>query len=495
MKQKDKEIVDYIFSKNSKSKVRKLYFENDFLLFCFYYFPWEFLHALADFQIEYIENLEDWLNIFFVGFRECWKSMILTQYYIYCICYKKRRFIMHYNSEIEQAKSMLRDVVMILEENEKIIADFGYLYLPEWWRKQKDKKQKSISEFITENWIKVKAMSIWKSPRWQKFVYKWVTYRPDLIGFDDIDTNKNTKNSEIIKADINFILWEVFGWASSYTQFIFLWNVINDIWRVPSLKKHFESDEKSSVKIFWIPIREKWKITWDRFVATDKEAIEKNKNISDPREFFISLESRRRLQGTIWFNQNYNLIPYIKGQRIISDSMIQYYQNLPKNYKVVIGVDPAFSEKTGSDAIWITVTAHENYNKENYKYIIEMIALEWEEKDEERFCKFIKILAEKYNYSVIYIENNNWGGVLARMLKKRNLSVIVINSEKDKVTRLREFQWEIERWLIKFNSDNFLVWKWLEQLKLFPNSDHDDMVDSMVFSFNKPVWASVRILW
>jgi len=34
-------------------------------------------------------------------------------------------------------------------------------------------------------------------------------------------------------------------------------------------------------------------------VATDKEAIEKNKNISDPREFFISLESRRRLQGTI----------------------------------------------------------------------------------------------------------------------------------------------------------------------------------------------------
>lgn len=495
MKQKDKEIVDYIFSKNSKSKVRKLYFENDFLLFCFYYFPWEFLHALADFQIEYIENLEDWMNIFFVGFRECWKSMILTQYYIYCICYKKRRFIMHYNSEIDQAKSMLRDVVMILEENEKIIADFGYLYLPEWWRKQKDKKQKSISEFITENWIKVKAMSIWKSPRGQKFVYKWVTYRPDLIWFDDIDTNKNTKNADIIEADINFILWEVFGWVSAFTQFVFLGNVINDIWRVLSLKNHFESDKKSGVKIFWIPIRKNWKIVWDRFVATDKIAEEKNKNIKDSREFFISLESRRRLQGQIWYNQNYNLIPYIKGQRIISDSMIQYYQNLPKNYKVVIGVDPAFSEKTGSDAIWITVTAHENYNKENYKYVIEMIALEWEEKDEERFCKFIKNLAEKYNYSVIYIENNNWWGVLARMLKKRNLSVIIINSEKDKVTRLREFQWEIERGLIKFNSDNFLVWKWLEQLKLFPNSDHDDMVDSMVFSFNKPVWASVRILW
>lgn len=495
MKKKDKEIISYIFSNRSKREVRRVYFENDFLFFCFYYFPLEFIHTLADFQIDYIESLEDGLNIFFAGFRECWKSTILTLYYTYVICYRKRKFIMHYNSEIEQSRSMLRDVIVNLEENEKLIRDFGFLYIPEDWKKKRDKKQKSVWEFVTENWVKMKAMSIWKSPRWQKFVFWWITYRPDLIWFDDLDTNKNTKNPEIINNDINFILWEVFGWASSYCQFIFLWNVINEIWRIPSLKKHFEANKNSEIKIFWIPIRQKWKIVWDRFVATDKIAEEKNKKITNPREKFISLETKRRLQWLIWYNQNYNLIPYIKGQRIISDSMIQYYQNLPKNYKVVIGVDPAFSEKTGSDAIWITVTAHENYNKENYKYVIEMIALEWEEKDEERFCKFIKILAEKYNYSVIYIENNNWWGVLARMLKKRNLSVIVINSEKDKVTRLREFQWEIERWLIKFNSDNFLVWKWLEQLKLFPNSDHDDMVDSMVFSFNKPVWASVRILW
>lgn len=486
MKQKDKEIVDYIFSKNSKSKVRKAYFENDFLLFCFYYFPHEFLHALADFQIEYIENLEDWLNVFFVWFRECWKSMILTQYYVYCICYRKKRFIMHYNSEIEQAKSMLRDVVMILEENEKIIADFGYLYLPEWWRKQKDKKQKSISEFITENGIKVKAMSIWKSPRGQKFVYKWVTYRPDLIWFDDIDTNKNTKNSDIIEADINFILWEVFGWASAHTQFIFLWNVINDIGRVISLKNHFESDPKAGVKIFWIPIRQKWKITWDRFVATDKEAKEKNKNISDPREFFISLESRRRLQGTIGFNQNYNLIPYKKGQKVISLSMIQYYQNLPKNYKIVIWIDPAFSEKTNTDPIWITITAHEKYWKDNFYYIIESLSLEWEEKNYTKFVKIIKELYQKYKASWVIIENNNWWGILWDMLKRERLAVRIVSAKKDKVTRLTEYQGLFERWFIKFNSDLAYTWKLIEQLKEFPNADHDDMVDSMVYSFYLP---------
>ena len=89
MKKKDKEIISYIFSNKSKREVRKVYFENDFLFFCFYYFPLEFIHALADFQVDYIESLEDGLNIFFAGFRECWKSTILTLYYTYVICYRR----------------------------------------------------------------------------------------------------------------------------------------------------------------------------------------------------------------------------------------------------------------------------------------------------------------------------------------------------------------------------------------------------------------------
>jgi len=50
--------------------------------------------------------------------------MFLTMYYVYVILYAKRRFIMHYNSEIEQAKAMLRDVISILQTNEKIVADY-----------------------------------------------------------------------------------------------------------------------------------------------------------------------------------------------------------------------------------------------------------------------------------------------------------------------------------------------------------------------------------
>lgn len=256
MNKKFLEIVEFIFSPQSKSIHRRTFFKENFLYFCLYYFPWEFSHKMADFQKKYLHSLQNGESVFFVGFRECGKSMFLTMYYVWVLCYAKRRFIMHYNSEETQAKAMLRDVVTILQENEKIISDFWFLYLPES-RSQKDKKQKTIWEFITENGIKVKAMSIGKSPRWQKFVHNGVTYRPDLVSFDDIDTLKNTKSAQIISEDINFILWEVFGGVTAYAQIILLGNVIREHGRVPSLKKHFESDHEMNVKIFWIPIREK----------------------------------------------------------------------------------------------------------------------------------------------------------------------------------------------------------------------------------------------
>jgi len=492
MKQRDEKLIWFIFSKKSKKDHRVVFFEYEFLFWCFYYFPWEFNHPLAEFHFEYVETLEDWTDVFFVWFRECWKSMFLTMYYAWVIIYAKRRFIMHYNSEIEQAKAMLRDVISILQTNEKIIADYGYVYMPaEWWKKW-DWRQKTVWEFISETWVKMKAMSVWKSPRWQKFVYKWVTYRPDCVWFDDLDNEKNTKNPDLIEADVKFILWEVFGWVSSFAQKIFLWNVVNQDWRVPRLKKHFESDMKNKIKVFWISIRQKWKIVWDRFVATDKLAEEKNKNIIDVRDMFVSLEDRRREQGSIWFNQNYNLIAYKKWQKIIKETDIKHYQKLPNNYKITFWIDPAFSEKTWSDGMWLTVTAQEFYEKEIYKYVIEIREYLEEEKDEERFCNSVVDLYHKYKCSMIFIESNNGWEILWRMLKKRWLAVTIIHSEKDKITRLREYQWEFERWIIKFNSDDSKVWKWIQQLVNFPNVDYDDMVDSLVHSFNPYVGWEIR---
>ena len=56
-----------------------------------------------------------------------------------------------------------------------------------------------------------------------------------------------------------------------------------------------------------------------------------------------------------------------------------------------------------------------------------------------------------------------------------------------------EYQWAFERWLIRFNPENSMVWELLAQLREFPIIDHDDMVDSMVYSFS-PILGLVKVI-
>jgi phage terminase large subunit-like protein len=56
----------------------------------------------------------------------------------------------------------------------------------------------------------------------------------------------------------------------------------------------------------------------------------------------------------------------------------------------------------------------------------------------------------QYNVSVINIEANNGGEILARILKKRGLAVSVKKATKDKVTRLREYEGCFDRGEVYF---------------------------------------------
>lgn len=485
--ERDNELIEYIFDNLEKKDLRIEYFDKDFLAFCRYYFPYEFYHPTASFQDEYCYFLQIGSDILFVGFRECSKTVFLRYYYIYCIAYKKKRYIMHYNSDHKKAKSMLLDLSIIMETNKRIIRDFGYLYIPEWWRKQRDPTKKSMEEFITTTGVKVKAMSIWMSPRWETFYSKeWITYRPDLVWMDDIDTIANVKNPRIIDEDTHFILNEVFWWVDAFCQKIFLWNVISEEGRIPMLKKHFE---KSNVKLFWIPIRKKWKIAWGRFVATDKEAEEKNKNLTNPREKFISLQKKREDQGSIWFNQNFNLIAYKSGQTIIGKTYIKYWYDRPDKVRTVMGIDPAYSEKTISDPIGITVTHHyTNAEGKKFKYIQDSWKLEWPEKNHENFADFVEEQYKKLWVNIIRIESNNGWWILAKILRARGLAVVEVNQKNDKVQNMLEHQGDFERWEVYFRNDMSSDLE--NQLLAFPNVDHDDMVDSMNLSFkDDKIWG------
>ena len=231
----------------------------------------------------------------------------------------------------------------------RFVRDYWNLYYPETIIKQGQKKMKRVDKFVTENECYVRAMSLWTSPRWKNFTASDWKFRPDLLVFDDVDTIASCQSKKKIDKNFEFLLNEVLWWTTSATQMIFLWNTIYEDWLVPRFREHIKNDKNwLSIRI---PIYDNDKIVWNRFVATDEEALKLNVWIKESNKKYTSLETEKRRLWTISFNQNYMLIPYVLGQHIITRDMIQYDENC-RNYQfdfIQIWVDPAVSEKEWSE--------------------------------------------------------------------------------------------------------------------------------------------------
>jgi len=220
--------------------------------------------------------------------------------------------------------------------------------------KERQSQKKSISEFITENNVKLKAFSMGVSMRWQNFMSKDWMLRPDSIIFDDVDVLKSVQNREIIENNFRFLEDEVFGWLSDYCQIRVLWNVIKEDWLNPRLRE--KANKLPNRVVFSQSILKDWQPTRSRFANTDQEASEINKDIAIPKARVISLESKLKELWQTSYNQNFLLIPQIEGEKLIHRSYIKYYnENITFDY-IEIWVDPAFSEKSKSDWFGITAT-------------------------------------------------------------------------------------------------------------------------------------------
>jgi len=132
--------------------------------------------------------------------------------------------------------------------------------------------------------------------------------------------------------------------------------------------------------------------------------IEDGVNIR-PSVFTDDVVATIKDDGDISFNQNYLLIPYKGGQSIISRSQIQMTDKVPDStdemkVQYVIGVDPAFSLKTNSDSVGIVVSAHRGEDL----YIVHVVELEGQQKDEENIKETVRNLYNRYSVSIVNVE-------------------------------------------------------------------------------------------
>lgn len=110
---------------------------------------------------------------------------------IWCICYKKKNFIVMVSDTQSQAEDFLGDIKRELEFNEKLRKDF-----PNVCGGHTDKETKKgfvwrSNEIITRNYVKVKALGTGSKIRGRKFG----THRPELIIGDDLE------NAEMVRSE------------------------------------------------------------------------------------------------------------------------------------------------------------------------------------------------------------------------------------------------------------------------------------------------------
>lgn len=121
---------------------------------------------------------------------------------------------------------------------------------------------------------------------------------------------------------------------------------------------------------------------------------------------------------------------------------------------------------------------------------MESIKLQGILKDLPKSIPIIKSLYIKWNASYVNVEAVTQTFV-GKACKEAGMATRDIHPTKDKVSRLMEWQADIERGDIVFNPDNQGINDLIENLLHFPNVSHDDDVDAMVYSFLKPLKRAV----
>lgn len=428
---------------------RVRYFEHDFYLFYAYYSK----NKVTWFQRAWCEALGGRENILFLAFRGSAKTTIVRWYVLWCIVYSKEPYIVVQSFEDTLSKSWVREIakMMVLPS---VLEDYGMQFPLSM--KREDMTKSSMSSFETKTGVKVEAKSLGGTIRGANTVTKaGKNSRPTLVVLDDIDVQKSVRTASIIDENERKILGETFeAMDQARRRVLFLGNVINTDGIVPRFKKKFTGIWK--IMELWVYGKDGKSVWPERFTPGVIQDLKNN--------------------GERSFAQNYLGIPFTMGETIISRQKIKYEKSVPDGAKAVIGIDPAFSEKTGTDEMGFALTYHSG----KFKYLHTMIGFRGEDKNEERFCVYVENMYRKYGVAMINIEGNNGGEIIGRMLKGRGLAVKVLTSTKDKVTRLREYEGCFDRGEVFFlpGTDDGV-----EQLINFPNGEADDRVDAMVNSF------------
>jgi predicted phage terminase large subunit-like protein len=190
------------------------------------------------------------------------------------------------------------------------------------------------------------------------------------------------------------------------------------------------------------------------------------------------IEAAGRELPTVVFNQEY-LAEFVDVQgALVKREMITYIDSsqVPRDLKIGMGVDLAISKSDSADYTAIAVVG---YDKESgRRYVLDI----WRGKiGFHEVVGAVNALATKWNPTRINIEAVQYQvAVVQELLRKTSLPVKGVKPDRDKVTRFHGMLARYEQLLVTHVRG--LEPSFEQELLSFPEGNHDDMVDALVYA-------------
>lgn len=213
--------------------------KSDWIAFAKYYFPHYASAEFGDFHKRGVNKIIKNDSIYSVQAlaREHGKSVVYGLILPLFLKFTGKLYNMILVSHnYTNAEELLMPIMLNLENNQRLISDFG---------RQKGLRRWEMGKFVTKDGCSFKALGAKQSPRGSRNNEK----RPDFVLIDDIDTDEESRNQKRIDDKwlwIEQALWPSMSVTGS-KRFIFVGNIISKNSIIVKASKHADHFQKVNI--------------------------------------------------------------------------------------------------------------------------------------------------------------------------------------------------------------------------------------------------------
>jgi len=444
---------------------RKWAVKNDFRLFFHYYFSHYIKYETAPFQNQMYEDLQNWDIRFeeIIAFRESAKStLVMLGLPIWAIISNKAKFPVLVSDTGTQAKQHIYNLKNELENNQKLIRDWGPFQGQEEWT--------SSNIVLTEYEARIVARSTGQKVRGLRHKQ----YRPDLGIFDDLENIQSIRTKEQRDKNERWLFDEAIPGLDDKAKKIIIGNLLHTDSLMMRIKQQIVTNQRDGI-LREYPIVSGEDILW-KAKYPNLEAIEEKKR------------SVRNPSGNPWrtWNREYLLKIVPEEEQGVKEEWIKYYDELPLTSlsREATGVDLAISKKDTAD--YTTMVSGKLYevNGEQKLFIMPNPVNERLTGFEttERARNVSKALGNG-GFTEMWVEDVAYQKMQIEAMTKIGIPTTAVKVTTDKRSRLSMSASYIQSGKVVFASKG--CEDLINQILGFGVEAHDDLVDAFTLLVNK----------